>query len=102
MLTELEKIAREVDLPETKVRNFVTYAGVRRERDGYYDDREVLKMLVKHLREKLYGCAAADYAEKRRADAVAAQVEKTNRPARTVVRRKRETKSPWSRSALLR
>jgi hypothetical protein len=102
VLIELEKIAREVDLPETEVRNLVTYAGVRRERGGFYEGREVLKMLVKHLREKLYGCAAADYAEKPRAGAIA-QVEKHNRPVRTsVARRKRETKSPWSGSVLLR
>jgi hypothetical protein len=91
MLIELEKLSLEVGLPETEVRNLATYAGVRRERGGFYDDREILKMLVRHFREELFGCAASDYNEKRR-------VEKITRPqvARFLASPKRRRKSPRS------
>jgi hypothetical protein len=97
VLVELEKISLEVGLPETEVRNLVTYAGVRREPGGFYDDREILKLLVKHFREQLYGCAAADYAEKRR-------VEKFSRPqvARFLASPKRRRKSPGSGNLISR
>lgn len=60
MLIELEKISREVGLPETEVRNLAVYNGLRRQPGGGYDEAALLKMLVRHLREKLYGCAAGD------------------------------------------
>jgi hypothetical protein len=61
MLIELNKIALEVGLPESELLNLVTYSGLPRARGGFYDDRAVLTMLVKHLKEKIYGCAAGDY-----------------------------------------
>jgi len=94
VLIELEKIALEVGLPETEVRNLATYAGVRREH-SFYDDREILKMLVRHFREELFGCAAADYAEPRR-------VEKFTRPRVGEPRRPRQRKSPRSGNLITR
>jgi hypothetical protein len=90
VLIELNKLALEVNLTETEILNLATYAGVRRER-GCYDDREILKMLVRHFREELYGCASNDYNEKRR-------VEKITRPqvARFLASPKRRRKSPRS------
>jgi hypothetical protein len=61
MLIELEKISREVGLPETAVRNLAVYNRLRRQPGGVYDEASLLRMLVKHLKEELYGCAAADY-----------------------------------------
>ena len=98
MLIELNKIAREVGLSEGEILNLATYAGVPREH-GCYDDREILKMLVKHFRETIYGCAAPDYAEKRRAGS---SVETRPRVAHTVIRRKRRGKSPWSGNLISR
>jgi len=73
MLIELNKLALEVGLSESELLTLVTYSGLRRERGGFYDDREILKLFVKHFREQVYGCAGSDYAEKRR-------VEKFSRP----------------------
>jgi hypothetical protein len=60
VLIEPNKLALEVNLTEAEILNLATYAGVRRERGGFYDDREILKMLVRHFREELFGCAAGD------------------------------------------
>ena len=92
MLIELNKLALEVNLTETEILNLATYAGLRRER-GCYDDREILKLLVKHFREQLYGCAAADYAEKRR---TGPSSETRPRVARYQVPRTRRKKVTWS------
>jgi hypothetical protein len=94
VLIELNKLALAVNLTEMEILNLATYAGVRREH-GCYDDREILKLLVKHFREQLYGCAAADYAEPRR-------VGKFTRPqvARFLSSPKRRRKSPRSGNLL--
>ena len=62
MLIQLEKIALELGLPETEVRNLAVYNRLRRQPGGVYDEAALLRMLVKHLKEELYGCAAGDYA----------------------------------------
>jgi hypothetical protein len=94
MLIELNKIALEVGLSESEILNLATYAGLRRQH-GRYDEREVLKLLIKHFREQLYGCVSSDYAEKRR-------VEKFSRPqvARFLASPKRRRKSPGSGNLL--
>jgi hypothetical protein len=97
MLIELNKLAIEVGLSESELLTLVTYSGLRRERGGFYDDREVLKTLVRHYREEIFGCATGDYNEKRR-------VEKFTRPqvARSVTTsqraraRTRRKKVAWS------
>jgi hypothetical protein len=63
MLIGLEKLSIEVGLSESELLNLVTYSGLPRARGGFYDDREVLTMLVRHFREEIFGCAAGDYAE---------------------------------------
>lgn len=95
MLVELDKIAQEVGLPETEVRNLAVYNGLRRGPGGSYDEGQIVRMLVRHLREKLYGCTAADYAEKRR-------VEKFTRPqvARFLASPKQRRKSPRSENLI--
>jgi hypothetical protein len=97
VLIELNKLALEVNLTETEILNLATYAGVRRERGGFYDDREILKMLVRHFREELFGCAASDYKEKRR-------VEKFTRPrvARFLASPQRRRESPRSGNLISR
>jgi hypothetical protein len=61
MLIGVNKLAIEVGLSESEILNLATYAGVRRQH-GLYDDREVLKLLVRHYREELFGCATvSDY-----------------------------------------
>jgi len=43
MLIELEKLSREVGLPETEVRNLAVYNGLRRQPGGGYDEAALLK-----------------------------------------------------------
>jgi hypothetical protein len=101
VLIELSKLALEVNLTEAEILNLATYAGVRRERGGFYDDREILKMLVKHFREQVYGCVGSDYDEKRRVEKFTrpqvARSVTTSQRQRTYARRK---KVAWSGNLL--
>jgi hypothetical protein len=94
MLMPLNKIAEEIGVQESEAIRLATYAGLRRERGGYYDDGQFLRIYVKFLHEKLYSFAAVE-------PTVDEKPKKSARRVRVAAKHKRAT-TPWAGTLLQR
>jgi hypothetical protein len=56
-LKSLKELSEEIGVPENDLRRIVIYAGLKC-RAGLYVEREFLRVYIRYLHEKLFGCAA--------------------------------------------